>query len=314
MQRQTLRIVTRRSPLALWQAEHVKGLLAGRHPGLRVDLLAITTLGDQRLDAALAAIGGKGLFIKELEQRLLDGTADLAVHSMKDVTVDLPDGLALPVVLRREDPRDALISSARCASIADLPRGARVGTSSLRRQCQLRALRPDLEILALRGNVGTRLQRLDSGDFDALVLAAAGLIRLGLAERIASHLDPGVLLPAIGQGVIGIECRAGDARVLDLISPLNDPEAQCCMDTERAFNRRLGGGCHVPVAGYAELRGDRVHLTGLVGRLDGSELIRGEQAGAAAEAEAVGMALAERLLGLGAGRVLAEFAPGSVAR
>jgi hydroxymethylbilane synthase len=298
-----IRIATRKSPLALWQAEHVRGLLERTHPGLQVELVTMSTQGDKILDAPLAKIGGKGLFVKELEQSLLEGQADIAVHSMKDVPVELPEGLHLPVVLTREDPRDAFVSR-RYERLDQLPHGARVGTSSLRRQAQLHALRPDLEILSLRGNVGTRLRKLDDGEFDAIVLASAGLIRLGLAERITQRLETDLCLPAIGQGVIGIECRSGDAAVHGLIAPLNDSTTQICIAAERALNARLQGGCQVPIAGHATLQGGNVSVHGLVGYPDGSRVIRGHAAGTTAEAAAVGMALAEDLLARGARTIL----------
>jgi hydroxymethylbilane synthase len=303
MTAQRIRIATRKSPLALWQAEHVRGLLEQAHPGLRVELVTMSTQGDKILDAPLAKIGGKGLFVKELEQSLLEGGADIAVHSMKDVPVELPGGLHLPVVLVREDPRDAFVSR-RYERLDQLPQGARVGTSSLRRQAQLHALRPDLEILSLRGNVGTRLRKLDEGEFDAIVLASAGLIRLGQAARITQRLETGLCLPAIGQGVIGIECRTGDERVHGLIAPLHDPATQICIAAERALNARLQGGCQVPIAGHAVLQGDGVSVHGLVGYPDGSRIIRGHVAGTAAEAAAAGTALAEDLLARGARTIL----------
>ncbi|MGH6635869.1 MAG: hydroxymethylbilane synthase, partial [Gammaproteobacteria bacterium] len=247
-----LRIVTRKSPLALWQARFVQSRLVALHPDLSIELLPVHTSGDKLLDAPLATVGGKGLFVKELEERLLCGAADLAVHSMKDVTVDLPQGLVIPVVLAREDPRDAFVSQHH-DDLQALPRSALVGTSSLRRQCQLRAIRPDLKLQTLRGNVGTRLRKLDEGQFDAIILAAAGLKRLGLAARIRAYLDPDLLLPAIGQGAIGIECREGDEDLIQLITPLDDSRSRVCVGAERALNRRLFGGCQVPIAGHAEI-------------------------------------------------------------
>ncbi len=298
-----LRIATRKSPLALWQAEHVAAALRSVHPGLEVELVGMSTQGDKILDTPLAKIGGKGLFVKELEQGMLEGRADIAVHSMKDVPVELPAGLHLPVILEREDPRDAFVSN-RHASFDDLPQGARVGTSSLRRQCQLLERRPDLELLPLRGNVNTRLRKLDEGEYDAVILAAAGLKRLGFGHRIRAFIEPEQSLPAIGQGAIGIECRADDQRVNELIAPLHHPPTATCVLAERAMNQRLEGGCQVPIAGHALLDGDRLWLRGLVGSLDGKVIIRGEVRGDTAEAEALGRSLGERLLADGADEIL----------
>ncbi len=304
-----LRIATRRSTLALWQANRVRDELCRRNPGLRVELLAMQTKGDRILDSPLAKIGGKGLFLKELEESLQDRRADLAVHSLKDVPAELPEGLVLPVVLAREDARDAFLSP--YPDLAGLPAGARVGTSSLRRACQLRARHPHLRIVDLRGNVGTRLAKLDRGDYDAVILAAAGLKRLGLGGRITALLEPEQSLPAVGQGAIGIECRADDARVLERILPLDDPATHTRVSAERAFGARLGGGCQVPIAGYATLDGAALHLRGLVGRPDGRELVEGETRGTGDEAAALGRALAEELLGRGAAHILEElFAAG----
>ncbi|HHH13496.1 MAG TPA: hydroxymethylbilane synthase [Thiolapillus brandeum] len=303
MTHQTIRIATRKSPLAMWQAEHVAAALRAAHPGLQVELLGMSTQGDKILDTPLAKIGGKGLFVKELEQGMLEGRADLAVHSMKDVPVELPAGLHLPVIMEREDPRDAFVSS-RYASLDELPKGARVGTSSLRRQCQLLELRPDLELLPLRGNVNTRLRKLDEGEYDAVILAAAGLIRLGFGDRIRAFIEPEQSLPAIGQGAIGIECRADDERVNELIAPLHHPPTATCVLAERAMNHRLEGGCQVPIAGHALLDGDRLWLRGLVGSLDGKVIIRGEVRGDTTEAETLGRSLAERLLADGADEIL----------
>jgi hydroxymethylbilane synthase len=298
-----LRIATRKSPLALWQAEHVAEQLRRAHPGLAVELLGMSTQGDKILDTPLAKIGGKGLFVKELEQGMLDGRADLAVHSMKDVPVELPDGLHLAVIMEREDPRDAFVSG-RHASLAELPEGARVGTSSLRRQCQLAQRRPDLRILPLRGNVNTRLRKLDDDEFDAIILASAGLKRLGFGERIRQLLDPADSLPAIGQGAIGIECRSDDAALNELLAPLHHPDTAACVAAERAMNARLHGGCQVPIGGHAVLDGDAVWLRGLVGSVDGSQLVRTEQRGARTDPEAVGVRAAEDLLGQGADALL----------
>lgn len=304
-----LRIATRKSPLAIWQAEHVAATLTRANPGLQVELVGMSTQGDRILDSPLAKIGGKGLFVKELEQGMLEGRADIAVHSMKDVPVDLPQGLHLGVILEREDPRDAFVSAAH-GGLSELPEGARVGTSSLRRQCQLRSRRPDLRIAPLRGNVNTRLAKLDGGEFDAIILAAAGLKRLGFEARIRAHLDPADSLPAIGQGAIGIECRADDERVNALIAPLHHGGTACCVRAERAMNRRLMGGCQVPIAGFAELEGGELWMRALVGEPDGSRVIRAERRGSSAEAEALGEALGEELLAGGAGAILAALHQG----
>jgi hydroxymethylbilane synthase len=303
MQPDTLRIATRKSPLALWQAEHVAERLRQNHPGLRVELIGMITRGDKILDSPLARVGGKGLFVKELEQGLLDGRADIAVHSMKDVPVDFPAGLGLPVMLAREDPRDAFVSH-RGSLPVDLPAGARVGTSSLRRQCQLAARHAEWDIRPLRGNVNSRLARLDAGEFDAIILAAAGLKRLGLEERITLALEPEFSLPAIGQGAMGVECRLDDIRSRELIAVLDDAATHTRVVAERAFNARLQGGCQVPIAGHAVLEGERLWLRGLVGEPDGRRIIAGEIRGPATEAEILGVALADELLERGAGEVL----------
>ena len=300
---QTLRIATRKSPLAIWQAEHVAERLRHAHPDLPVELVGMSTQGDKILDTPLAKIGGKGLFVKELEQGMLEGKADIAVHSMKDVPVELPEGLRLAAILERQDPRDAFVSN-RFASLADLPQGAVVGTSSLRRQCQLGEQRPDLRILPLRGNVNTRLRKLDEGQFDAVILAAAGLKRLGFGERISCFLEPEQSLPAIGQGAIGIECRTDDDWVEQLLRPLHDSDTALCVEAERAMNNRLMGGCQVPIAGYAVQNHGRIHMQGLVGEPDGSRIIRAEISGPAEDAGALGAALAEDLLGQGADHIL----------
>jgi hydroxymethylbilane synthase len=305
-----LRIATRKSPLALWQAEHVRARLQQLHPGLQVELLTMSTQGDRVLDSPLAKIGGKGLFVKELEQGMLAGQADIAVHSMKDVPAELPHGLEIGAILEREDPRDAFVSN-HFAALAELPQGARVGTSSLRRQCQLRNVRPDLEILDLRGNVNTRLAKLDAGDYDAIVLASAGLKRLGMAERITRALEPEDMLPAIAQGVIGIECRSDDATVRALIEPLNHAETGLRTRAERAMNARLAGGCQAPVAGFSVINGDRITLRGLVGWPNGSSIIRGEISGPAAEAAVLGEQLAQELLERGARPILDELLGGA---
>ncbi|HWU68952.1 MAG TPA: hydroxymethylbilane synthase [Stenotrophobium sp.] len=299
----SLRIATRESPLALWQARHVKALLEQLHPQLEVTLLPMTTLGDQMLTAPLSSVGGKGVFVKELEQALLDGHADLAVHSMKDVPIRQPDGLGLAVFMQGEDPRDAFVSN-RHDSLDALPQGACVGTSSLRRQTQLRALRPDLAVKELRGNVGTRLRKLDENQYDAILLAQAGLLRLGLGERIRESLAVERFIPAVGQGIIGIECRTQDAATRALLAPLHHEISAIRLCCERALNARLGGACQVPVAGHAGIDGGRLHLRALVGAPDGSRQVRGEISGATADAETLGAQLAERLLGEGARDIL----------
>ncbi len=300
-----IRIATRESPLALWQAEYVKARLEAAHPGLSVELIGMTTQGDRILGVPLAKIGGKGLFIKELEQAMLEGQADIAVHSMKDVPMQMPEGFALAAICEREDPRDAFVSNT-VECLSQLPEGARVGTSSLRRQCQLRGWRMDLEILDLRGNVNTRLAKLDQGDFDAIILAAAGLIRLGMTDRIREAIDPLQCLPAVGQGAVGIEVREGDAAMMELLKPLHHEPTALCVRAERAMNRRLEGGCQVPIAGYAELDGDTLCLRALVGSVDGSRQIEETRSGPADDPEALGLAVAETLLADGAGEILAE--------
>lgn len=300
-----VRIATRKSPLALWQAEFVRDSLLALSPDLKVELVKMVTQGDKILDTPLAKVGGKGLFVKELEVGMLQGDADIAVHSMKDVPVEFPEGLHLAVICEREDPRDAFVSN-EYESIEDLPEGAKVGTSSLRRMCQIRNWRPDLEILDLRGNVNTRLRKLDEGEYDAIILACAGLKRLGFENRIRTHLDPGFSLPAIGQGAVGIECRSDDNFINELIAPLNHPATRTRVLAERAMNYRLEGGCQVPIGGYAELDGDTLLIRGLVGRPDGTEMVRGEIAGRADEAEYLGTTLAEDLLARGAGDILKE--------
>jgi hydroxymethylbilane synthase len=301
----TLRIATRKSPLALWQANHVRDALLARNPGLTVELLTMTTQGDKILDTPLAKVGGKGLFVKELELGMLDGRADLAVHSMKDVPVEFPVGLGLAAVLPREDPRDVLISN-NYSSIDNLPPGARVGTSSLRRQCQLRARRPDLRILDLRGNVNTRLKKLDDGDYDAIMLAAAGVKRMGWAARITELLAPEQFLPAIGQGAIGIEIRLDDERTAALVSALNDEQTAIRIAAERALNAGLQGGCQVPIAGYSEIDHGVIVLRALVGRPDGSELVQGVISGRPGDGEELGQVLADDLLARGAREILAD--------
>lgn len=298
-----LRIATRQSPLALWQAQYVQQRLQRCYPALQVELVPMVTRGDIILDTPLAKVGGKGLFVKELERALLENRADIAVHSMKDVPVSFPAGLGLHAICERDDPRDAFVSN-HYASLADLPIGSCVGTSSLRRQCQLRARRPDLVIRDLRGNVGTRLAKLDGGEYDAIILAVAGLKRLGLEQRIRMPLTPEESLPAVGQGAIGIECRDNDKWVQELLAPLNHPETAYRVLAERAMNIRLEGGCQVPIGSYAELKDDQLWLRALVGAPDGSQMIYGERTGAVSDAEKMGIALADELLANGAKAIL----------
>ena len=300
----TIRIATRESLLALWQAEFIKAELERCHPGIAVELLGMTTRGDQLLDSPLSKIGGKALFVKELEQAMLEGRADMAVHSMKDVPMEFPEGLELAVICEREDPRDAFVSN-HFAAVDDLPRGAVVGTSSLRRECQLRALRPDLVIRSLRGNVQTRLRKLDEGEFDAIVLAAAGLLRLELHERIAGFMAPEQSLPAVGQGAVGVEVRCDDTELKALLAPLNHHQTSLRVRAERAMNRRLEGGCQVPIAGYALLDGEQLWLRGLVGSPDGATVLQAEARGSSNDPEALGRSVAEALLAQGAGDILA---------
>lgn len=303
MLEKTLKIATRQSPLALWQANYVKDSLQQLYPDLTVELVPMVTKGDVILDSPLAKIGGKGLFVKELENALLNKEADIAVHSMKDVPMQFPEGLGLVVICKREDPRDAFVSNSY-RTFSELPRGAVVGTSSLRRQCQLKALRPDLDIRSLRGNVGTRLSKLDNGDYDAIILASAGLIRLGLADRIASFIEVEQSLPAAGQGAVGIECRTDDVQVKQLLAPLADAETTCCVLAERAMNNRLQGGCQVPIGGYAVLQQGQLYLRALVGDVDGSQIIRAEGKSAVENADVLGVQIAEQLLAQGADKIL----------
>ncbi|HEX9404785.1 MAG TPA: hydroxymethylbilane synthase [Steroidobacteraceae bacterium] len=304
-----LRIATRKSQLALWQAEHVAGLLRRAHAGLEVELVPMVTQGDRIQDRSLAAIGGKGLFVRELEVALEEHRADIAVHSMKDLPGDLPAGLTIAAVLERADARDALLT-ASAGRLEDLPRGARVGTSSPRRQAQLLAARPDLKIEALRGNVDTRLRRLDGGDMDAILLACAGLIRLGFESRITARLDPKMFLPAVAQGVIGIECRGADSRILGLVTVLESRETRIVMDAERAFAHRLGGSCQSPIAAHARLEGGTLLLDGLVAEPDGSRLVRDTASGSIGDPAGLGRLLAERILDAGAGPLLERLRAG----
>jgi len=298
-----LRIATRKSKLALWQAEFVKAELQRFHPDLAVELVTFTTQGDKILDTPLAKIGGKGLFVKELEAAMLDGRADIAVHSMKDVPMEFPEGLGLSVICERENPTDAFVSN-KYKSLEELPQGARLGTSSLRRQCQALAARPDLKVSSLRGNVQTRLGKLDADEFDAIILASAGLIRLELQERIASFIGDDIMLPAGGQGAVGIECRTDDTTTQELLAPLHHEQTAYRVYAERALNRRLEGGCQVPIACYATLDGDQLHLRGLVGSEDGQDIIRTEISGPTSQAEQMGIQAAEDLLAKGAGDIL----------
>lgn len=298
-----IRIATRKSALALWQAEYVKARLEQAHPGLKVSLVPMVSRGDKLLDAPLAKIGGKGLFVKELETALLENEADIAVHSMKDVPMDFPAGLGLFCICEREDPRDAFVSNS-FASLDELPAGSVVGTSSLRRQAQLLARRPDLKIQFLRGNVNTRLAKLDAGEYDAIILAAAGLIRLGFAARIRSSISAEDSLPAGGQGAVGIECRSADSDVHALLAPLHHVDSADRVTAERALNKHLNGGCQVPIACYALLEGDQLWLRGLVGQPDGGQLLRAEARAPRTQAEALGVRVAEQLLAQGAAAIL----------
>lgn len=300
-----VRIATRRSPLALWQAEFVRSTLIAIHPGIKVELVKMVTQGDKILDTPLAKVGGKGLFVKELEVGMLQGDADIAVHSMKDVPVEFPEGLHLGAICQREDPRDAFVSN-NYSDIKALSHGAIVGTSSLRRQCQLCAWRPDLQIKDLRGNVNTRLSKLDHSEYDAIILASAGLKRLGFEDRIQQYLDTDISLPAVGQGAVGIECRSDDDRINQLIAPLRHEETMTCVLAERAMNERLEGGCQVPIAGYAELEYGQIKMRGLVGRPDGKQVIRGHIEGPAKNAKQLGTMLADDLLSRGAKEILQE--------
>ncbi|RKF22111.1 hydroxymethylbilane synthase [Alginatibacterium sediminis] len=301
-----IRIATRKSPLALWQAEFVKAELERHHSALEVELLPMSTRGDIILDTPLAKIGGKGLFLKELEHAILANEADIAVHSMKDVPMEFPEGLDLLCICEREDPRDAFVSS-NFANIEELPQGAVVGTSSLRRQFQLKRRRPDLVIKDLRGNVQTRLSKLDAGEYDAIILAAAGLLRLKLHERIASFLEPGLMLPAGGQGAVGIEARSNDPELARLLEPLNHSDTALRVVAERAMNAKLQGGCQVPIACYAELEDGKLWLRGMVGAVDGSQCLAAELRGNQQDAQTIGEQVALDLLDKGAGPLLADL-------
>ena len=300
---QKIRIATRESPLALWQAEYVSSALRTHHPELQVELVPMTTKGDQILDSPLAKVGGKGLFVKELERAMLADKADIAVHSMKDVPMEFPEGLGLAVICEREDPSDAFVSNHH-ASLEALPEGSIVGTSSFRRQCQLKQARPDLDIRDLRGNVGTRLAKLDAGDYDAIILASAGLIRLALKERIRERLPFNVSLPAGGQGAVGIESRSEDLETLRLLQCLHHSETAARVTAERAVVNRLQGGCQVPIAAFAELSGETLNLSALVGSLDGQTVYRSERSAPVQEAEQLGVRVADELLQQGAAAIL----------
>ncbi len=299
----TIRIATRKSPLALWQAEEVKKRLLNAHSDLTVELVKMTTRGDQLLDSPLAKIGGKGLFVKELEAGMLEDKADIAVHSMKDVPVEFPEGLHLSVIMNRENPFDAFVSN-NYNSLDELPEDARVGTCSLRRQCQLQARFPNFQLLDLRGNVNTRLAKLDAGDYDAIILAAAGLIRLEMSERIKQEIPPELSLPAVGQGAIGIECRREDDDTNELISVLHDQDTAIRVSAERAMNKRLNGGCQVPIGGFARINATSLSMKGLVGKPDGSVMLYSEKTGLADQPEALGISIADDLLSQGAEDIL----------
>ncbi len=302
----TIRIATRKSPLALWQANYVKDQLMSSYPDLQVELVTMVTKGDVLLDTPLAKVGGKGLFVKELELAMLEERADLAVHSMKDVPVEFPEGLGLVTICKRADPRDAFVSNTY-TDIASLPQGAVVGTCSLRRQCQLKQSRPDIQIKDLRGNVGSRLAKLDAGEYDAIILAAAGLHRLELDDRIASYIEPEQSLPAVGQGAVGIECRLNDTHLHELLRAIEDKDTTDRVLCERAMNNTLQGGCQVPIGSYATLEDDQLWLRALVGQPDGSRIIRGEIKGSRTDAEKLGTELAKQLLAQGADEILTQL-------
>ncbi len=300
-----IRIATRKSPLALWQTQTVAHQLEKAHPGLKTELIPMVTKGDKLLDSPLAKIGGKGLFVKELEQGMLEGKTDLAVHSMKDVPAVLPQGLHLPVILKREDPRDAFVAN-QFECFEDLPPTAVIGTCSLRRKCQIKARFPHFTVRNLRGNVNTRLAKLDAGEFDAIILATAGLKRLEMDARIRSIIEPELILPAVGQGAIGVECRQGDAETEALIAVLNDGETTYRVAAERAMNKYLNGGCQVPIGSYAELVDDQLWLRGLVGDPSGETLLFSEARAPVTQAEELGIRVAKDLLSQGAGDILAQ--------
>ena len=302
----TLKIASRESALALWQSRYIKAQLESIYPELEVEIVGMTTKGDQILDVPLAKIGGKGLFVKELETSMLAGTTDIAVHSMKDVPMEFPENLELAAICERENPFDAFVSN-NYQNVAELPQGATVGTSSLRRHSQLAASRADLNIVPLRGNVNTRLAKLDAGEFDAIILAASGLQRLAFNDRIKSILSEVESLPAVGQGALGIECRSDDLEIKALLAPLKHAESELCVKAERAMNHRLHGGCQVPIAGYATLEGDQITLQGLVASVDGKTILKSSLSGASDKPEVLGVAVAEALLKQGAGPLLAAL-------
>ncbi len=301
----TLKIATRKSPLALWQAQHVQSRLAQLHPDLTIELVKMTTKGDQILNSPLSKIGGKGLFIKELEMGMKQGVADIAVHSMKDVPYAMPAGFELGAILARENPFDAFVSN-QYETIDALPQGAKVGTCSMRRIVQLSAKRPDLKIVDLRGNVNTRLKKLDDGEFDAIILACAGLIRLKFANRITQEILPIESLPAVGQGAVGIEIRQDDTEILEIIKPLIDQQSTDRVTCERAMNARLEGGCSVPIAGYSTIAGNKITLTGLVGKVSTGVILKYQLTGAVSEGQLVGEAVADKLIEMGAKEILKE--------
>ncbi|MCO6560873.1 MAG: hydroxymethylbilane synthase [Gilliamella sp.] len=301
-----IRIATRKSPLALWQANFVKQQILANHPNLTVELIPMVTKGDVLLDSPLSKIGGKGLFVKQLEQAILNNEADIAVHSIKDIPAEFPEGLTLATICKRDDVRDSFISN-KYSNIDELPNGAIIGTSSLRRQCQLRAKYPHLQIKDLRGNVGTRLAKLDNKQYDAIILASAGLKRLALQDRIKQYIDTNLILPAVGQGAIGIETRADDKKILEILSVLDDKHSRVCIEAERAMNKALQGGCQVPIACYSQLNNNILSLQGLVGRIDGSKIIKVALEGSITEAEKLGQELAKRLLDQGAKTILKEL-------
>ena len=301
-----IRIATRKSPLALWQANFVKQQILTNHPNLTVELIPMVTKGDVLLDSPLSKIGGKGLFVKQLEQAILNNEADIAVHSIKDIPAEFPEGLTLATICKRDDVRDSFISN-KYSNIDELPNGAIIGTSSLRRQCQLRAKYPHLQIKDLRGNVGTRLAKLDNQQYDAIILASAGLKRLALQDRIKQYIDTDLILPAVGQGAIGIETRADDKKILEILSVLDDKHSRVCIEAERAMNKALQGGCQVPIACYSQLNNNILSLQGLVGRIDGSKIIKVALEGSITEAEKLGKELAKRLLDQGAKAILKEL-------
>ena len=299
-------IATRRSMLALWQAEWIKSQLQELNPGIEIELNKIKTTGDKILDVPLSQVGGKGLFVKEIEEAMLRGEADLAVHSMKDVPTELPEGLHLSTITKREDPRDAFIAGKGISSFSDLPRGANVGTSSLRRICQLLNKRPDLKITQLRGNVDTRIRKLDEGEFDGIILATAGVKRLGREDKITEKIPTDISLPAIGQGAVGIECRIDDEFINGLLEKLDHKETSLCVRAERAFLKKLEGGCQVPIGAYAQFKDGEIFIEGLVGSVDGKTLIKVSQSGKPEDAESLGTELAENILSKGAGEILSE--------